>query len=57
MKQMVQKAGGLPSAGNRLCSGETDPLFARLHASCEAHQRLWNAEAESILLTHFGVTA
>jgi hypothetical protein len=34
--------------------GQRDPLFARLHQSCEAHQGLWNAEAESLLLNHFG---
>ena len=35
--------------------GETDPFFAKLHKSCETHQGLWNAEAEAILLDHFGV--
>jgi hypothetical protein len=34
--------------------GQQDPLFTELHKSCEAHQGLWNAEAESILLKHFG---
>ncbi len=32
-----------------------DPLFARLDASCQTHDGLWNAQAERILLTHFGV--
>ncbi|MDR0411355.1 MAG: zinc-binding dehydrogenase [Treponema sp.] len=35
--------------------GAHDPLFAKLHQSCEAHQGLWNAEAETFLLNHFGV--
>lgn len=35
--------------------GRTDPLFARLADSCEAHDGLWNAEAEKILFRHFGV--
>jgi hypothetical protein len=35
--------------------GRSDPLFAKLHQSCEAHQGLWNAEAEALLLNHFGV--
>ena len=35
--------------------GRTDPLFARLADSCEAHDGLWNAEAEKILFWHFGV--
>ena len=35
--------------------GETDPLFAKLDASCKAHRGLWNAEAEKILFEHFGV--
>lgn len=30
--------------------GEHDPLFKKLHECCEAHQGLWNAEAEKILL-------
>lgn len=30
--------------------GKTDELFKELHASCERHQGLWNAEAERILL-------
>ena len=34
---------------------EKDPLFARLADSCEAHDGLWNAEAEKILFWHFGV--
>ena len=35
--------------------GGKEPLFMKLHKSCEAHQGLWNAEAEQILLKHFGV--
>lgn len=35
--------------------GKTDPLYAKLHASCQAHNGLWNAEAESILLQHHNV--
>lgn len=35
--------------------GKNDPLFAALHASCQAHQGLWNAEAEKILLDHYQV--
>lgn len=35
--------------------GRTDPLFARLADSCDAHDGLWNAEAEKILFQHFGV--
>lgn len=35
--------------------GRTDPLFARPADSCEAHDGLWNAEAEKILFRHFGV--
>jgi threonine dehydrogenase-like Zn-dependent dehydrogenase len=34
---------------------EENPLFAKLHESCASHQGLWNAEAEAILLEHFGV--
>jgi threonine dehydrogenase-like Zn-dependent dehydrogenase len=30
--------------------GKTDPLFFELHRSCAAHDGLWNAEAERILL-------
>jgi threonine dehydrogenase-like Zn-dependent dehydrogenase len=37
--------------------GGKDPLFAALHKSCESHQDLWNAEAEKILLNHFGAIA
>lgn len=32
--------------------GKTDPLFKKLAESCAAHNGLWNAEAESILLSH-----
>ena len=35
--------------------GKTDPLFAQLADSCDAHDGLWNAEAEQILFRHFGV--
>ncbi len=35
--------------------GETDPLFAELHKLCEARGGMWNAQAESKLLAHFGV--
>ena len=35
--------------------GKTDPLFAKLDASCKAHRGLWNAEVEKILFDHFGV--
>jgi threonine dehydrogenase-like Zn-dependent dehydrogenase len=35
--------------------GEKDSLFADLHASCESHNGLWNADAEKILLRYFGV--
>lgn len=35
--------------------GKTDPLFAKLDASCKAHRGLWNAEAEKILFDHFDV--
>jgi threonine dehydrogenase-like Zn-dependent dehydrogenase len=35
--------------------GEKEPLFMKLHKSCGDHQGLWNAEAEQILLKHFGV--
>ena len=35
--------------------GKTDPLFAKLADSCDAHNGLWNAEAEKILFEHFGV--
>jgi threonine dehydrogenase-like Zn-dependent dehydrogenase len=34
--------------------GKKDPFFAKLHESCEAHQGLWNVEAERILLKHYG---
>jgi threonine dehydrogenase-like Zn-dependent dehydrogenase len=36
-------------------SGYRDPLFTALHKSCCAHQGLWNADAENILLSHYGV--
>ncbi|MDR0952035.1 MAG: zinc-binding dehydrogenase [Oscillospiraceae bacterium] len=37
--------------------GESDPLFKKLHLSCQAHGGLWNSEAEAILLEHFGVAS
>jgi threonine dehydrogenase-like Zn-dependent dehydrogenase len=36
--------------------GKTDPLFAELSASCQAHDGLWNAEAERVLLAHCGAS-
>ncbi|MCL1992422.1 MAG: zinc-binding dehydrogenase [Spirochaetes bacterium] len=30
----------------------SDPLFAKLSESCKAHQGLWNAQAEDLLLKH-----
>ncbi len=35
--------------------GKSDPLFAKLHKSVAAHNGIWNAEAEKILLNHYGV--
>lgn len=35
--------------------GKTEPLFAKLADCCDAHNGLWNAQAEKILLEHFGV--
>ena len=35
--------------------GKKEPLFARLHESCEAQGGMWNAHAEGLLLEHFGV--
>jgi threonine dehydrogenase-like Zn-dependent dehydrogenase len=35
--------------------GKTNSLFAELAKSCQAHQGLWNAEAEKILLSSYGV--
>jgi hypothetical protein len=35
--------------------GRKDALFARLHESCASHNGLWNADAEKVLLDHFGV--
>jgi threonine dehydrogenase-like Zn-dependent dehydrogenase len=37
--------------------GKTDPLFAKLDASCKAHKGLWNLEAEKILFEHFKVSS
>ena len=34
--------------------GKTDPFFADLAACVAKHNMLWNAEAEKILLAHFG---
>lgn len=34
---------------------KADPLFARLADCCDAHDGLWNSEAEKILFKHFGV--
>lgn len=33
--------------------GKDNPLFAKLHESCEKHNGMWNAEAEKILLRNF----
>ncbi|MDR1538898.1 MAG: zinc-binding dehydrogenase [Clostridiales bacterium] len=35
--------------------GEKDPLLKKLAESCAKFNGLWNAEAEKILLSHFGV--
>jgi hypothetical protein len=35
--------------------GETDPFFLELDACCKAHNGLWNAEAEKMILKHFNV--
>jgi threonine dehydrogenase-like Zn-dependent dehydrogenase len=35
--------------------GEKDPLFKKLSDSVNNHEGLWNAEAEGILLGHYGV--
>jgi hypothetical protein len=37
--------------------GAHDPLFARLADCCDAHNGLWNSEAERILFHHFGIPA
>ncbi|MBR2344329.1 MAG: zinc-binding dehydrogenase [Lentisphaeria bacterium] len=34
--------------------GKTDPFFAELAACVAKHNMLWNADAEKLLLTHFG---
>jgi len=34
--------------------GKTDPFFAELAKIVEKHNMLWNAEAEKVLLAHFG---
>lgn len=35
--------------------GKENALFERLHRSCQAHNGLWNEEAEEILLREYGV--
>lgn len=35
--------------------GKNDEFFAQLAKSCKAHNGLWNAEAEKILLKHYNV--
>ncbi|MFV0466045.1 MAG: zinc-binding dehydrogenase [Lachnospiraceae bacterium] len=35
--------------------GKTDPLFAKLDASCKAHKGLWNTQAEKILFEYYQV--
>lgn len=35
--------------------GEKDELFAKLASSCNAHNGLWNSQAETILLKHFNI--
>ncbi len=35
--------------------GESDPFYKALAESCQAHNGLWNAEAEEILLKHYGI--
>lgn len=35
--------------------GQADPLFKKLADSCDAHDGLWNSEAEKLLFEHFGV--
>jgi threonine dehydrogenase-like Zn-dependent dehydrogenase len=35
--------------------GQKDELFKKLDVSCKEHDGLWNAKAEKILLSHFGV--
>lgn len=37
--------------------GETDPLFKKLADCCDAHNGLWNDDAEAILFRHFGICA
>lgn len=37
--------------------GESDPLFAQLAEITKANQGLWCAEAETVLLKHFGIGA
>ena len=35
--------------------GEKDPFFYDLDKCCKAHNGLWNAEAEKMILKHFNV--
>lgn len=35
--------------------GKTDPLFAKLDATCKENRGMWSAKAEKILFEHFGV--
>ena len=35
--------------------GRSNPLFARLADCCDAHDGLWNSEAEAVLFRHFHV--
>ena len=35
--------------------GEEDPFFTELADCCDAHNGLWNAEAEKLLLAHYNV--
>ena len=35
--------------------GRSDPLFARLADCCDAHDGLWNSEAEAVLFRHFHI--
>ena len=32
--------------------GETDPMFKKLAELCDAHNGLWNGDAEKYLLAH-----
>ena len=35
--------------------GKNDPLFAKLHESCEKYNGMWNVDAEKILLDYFHI--